>query len=436
MRPSVALVVATLGKAIQAALGTPKAWSDHAVSDAERRGDLGAQGGQAAAARLPGARPRRRSVTGSTTSRYALSFGSVPEGRITTRAAAVRRISTSVAGQQVLDRGDRRTEQRRRRLPRGPGPSPRPISARSSTRTESWSVRCTPNSAASSSSRSPRVRPSALSAGGQLGDGQRGGDAVLVPDQAGRHAVAERLLVAERQLLGGPDDPLEAGQRLRVRHAAGRAERPSRLRRDDRGGVGARRRRAGSGGRRAARPARRRAAAASRRPGRGSPPRSGRRPGRWRWPGRRRSRAASASSRSIAPGSSGLGNATVGKSGSGSACSATTAGAAKPAAANAAASDLAAHPVQRGVRDPQVARTGRATTAAALSDVPVDDLSRRGACRARPAGPRRAARPPGSRPRCRRRRAARSARRRRPAHRAGRPDRPCSRCPAAGCGWR
>jgi hypothetical protein len=47
------------------------------------------------------------------------------------------------------------------------------------------------------------------------------------------------------------------------------------------------------------------------------------------------SRPASASSRSIAPGSSGFGKATVVKSGSGSNCSATTAGSSKPAAVNA-----------------------------------------------------------------------------------------------------
>ncbi|CAM5516425.1 hypothetical protein SGRIM128S_07293 [Streptomyces griseomycini] len=43
-----------------------------------------------------------------------------------------------------------------------------------------------------------------------------------------------------------------------------------------------------------------------------------------------------AKARSIAPGSSGLGNATVGNSGSGSACSVTRSGAGKPARAKAA----------------------------------------------------------------------------------------------------
>ncbi len=47
-------------------------------------------------------------------------------------------------------------------------------------------------------------------------------------------------------------------------------------------------------------------------------------------------RRAVANARSMAPGSSGLGNATVGKSGSGSACSGTTVGAGKPARAKAA----------------------------------------------------------------------------------------------------
>ena len=51
-------------------------------------------------------------------------------------------------------------------------------------------------------------------------------------------------------------------------------------------------------------------------------------------------RRAVSKARSIAPGSSGLGNATVGKAGSGSACSATRTGAGKPARAKAAVSDV------------------------------------------------------------------------------------------------
>ncbi len=46
--------------------------------------------------------------------------------------------------------------------------------------------------------------------------------------------------------------------------------------------------------------------------------------------------AAFAKARSIAPGSSGFGNATVGKAGSGSACSATSTGSGKPCRAKAA----------------------------------------------------------------------------------------------------
>ena len=141
-----------------------------------------------------------------------------------------------------------------------------PISARSSTRTESWSVAYTPNSAASSSSRSVKRAQLALQPGGELGDQQRGGDAVLVADARRRHAVAERLLVAEGQRLAGagPHDPLEAGQRLGVGHAAAprRSRAAATTRRSWwRRGRG---RRAASGGRRAARRPRRRAAPASR----------------------------------------------------------------------------------------------------------------------------------------------------------------------------
>ena len=151
-----------------------------------------------------------------------------------------------------------------------------------------------------SSSRSTSLRPAAFAVGGQLAEQQQRGDAVLVLHVLGVDAVAERLLVAERQPLD-PADPLEAGERLGVRLAGGRRHLPEQARRHDAGRVGALLAAARAGRARAARRPRRRAASASR-AGRGRRPRTGRRPGRWRPRGRRRGRSASAIARSIAPG--------------------------------------------------------------------------------------------------------------------------------------
>ena len=72
-----------------------------------------------------------------------------------------------------------------------------------------------------SSSRSTRRAAVGLRLRGQLAEQQQRRDAVLVPHVLGVDAVAERLLVAERQAVD-PADPLEAGQRLDVRLAGGR----------------------------------------------------------------------------------------------------------------------------------------------------------------------------------------------------------------------
>lgn len=57
--------------------------------------------------------------------------------------------------------------------------------------------------------------PFGLEDRGELGDEQRGGDPVLVLDEVGRDAVAERLLVAVVQALYA-GDPLEAREGLLV----------------------------------------------------------------------------------------------------------------------------------------------------------------------------------------------------------------------------
>jgi hypothetical protein len=102
------------------------------------------------------------SPTGTTTSRYALSLGSVPDGRTTTRVVPVRRTSTSDSGSRSSTGASGSASS----VTGGPARSRRmipSISRRSVTRTETWSVAYTPNSAASSSSRSASVRPCARS---------------------------------------------------------------------------------------------------------------------------------------------------------------------------------------------------------------------------------------------------------------------------------
>ena len=73
--------------------------------------------------------------------------------------------------------------------------------------------------------------------------------------------------------------------------------------------------------------------------------------------------------RSIAPGSSGLGKATVGKSGWGSRCSGTTAGASNPAAPNARASVPAPTPCSGvyAIRSSRASPSGSLVTAATYS---------------------------------------------------------------------
>ena len=204
-------------------------------------------------------------------------------------------------------------------------------------------------------------RPALGLAPGSVGDQQQRGDAVLVPHVVGGDAVAERLLVAEREAWH-PADPLEAGERLGVRLAAPR--RPSAEQRGghDRRGVDTRRRPGAAGGRRAAPPT--------------SSPRSIRQPCGPGTATAQRSASgslatttsastspASAIARSIAPGSSGLGNATVGKSGSGRPGRRPRAARSKPASLQNTATELAADAVQRCVDD----RSGRAGPSPASS---------------------------------------------------------------------
>jgi hypothetical protein len=72
--------------------------------------------------------------------------------------------------------------------------------------------------------------PGALLRRRQLGDDERGGDAVFVAHRV-RDRVAERLLVAQEQLVAGElrqraHDPLEARQRLHVLGASGLGHAP------------------------------------------------------------------------------------------------------------------------------------------------------------------------------------------------------------------
>ena len=214
------------------------------------------------------------------------------------------------------------------------------------------------------------MRPAALASAASSHRRSSARDAVLVAHVLGVAAVAERLLVAEGEVLHAPD-PLEAGERLGVPLPGRRRHLAEQGRGHDRGGVDALARPWRSGGRRAARRARRRGACATR-PGRVRRPRTGRRPGRWRSTRSAPVSRASASARSMAPGSSGLGKATVGNSGSGSSCSATTWGAAKPAVSRTCWAEVAADPVHRGVDDGEVARAVVGETGDGV-EVAVDD---------------------------------------------------------------
>ena len=216
-----------------------------------------------------------------------------------------------------------------------------------------------------------------LGRGRDLADQQQRGDAVLVLHVLGVDAVAQRLLVAEGEALDAAD-PLEAGERLLVR-LPGRG-----------GHLAEQARRTRSSWRRC--PATPRASRwwASSAPT--SSPRSIRQPCGSGTATAQRSAsgslattmsaplaAASAIARSIAPGSSGLGKATVGKSGSGCSCCSTTCGASKPAVSRTCATVRAADAVQRGVDDRQVAGTvlGEAGDGVevAVDDLLADDLA-------------------------------------------------------------
>ena len=113
-----------------------------------------------------------------------------------------------------------------------------------------------------SSSRSATVSPAALSPAASVQHPDQGRDAVLVRHGLGVDAVADRLLVAERQA-GHPADPLEAGQGVdeRLRRARRPSPTAASWRRSSRRRC--RVRRGAARRRRAARRARRRAASAS-----------------------------------------------------------------------------------------------------------------------------------------------------------------------------
>ena len=187
-----------------------------------------------------GARPRRpgppaRSPeTGSTTCRYALSFGSVPDGRTTTRSPPWRSRRLAAAPQH---------EDVRRRTVGAPSP---PEAAPGAARRRRRGRR------APSGRESPAVgvhavrgrqlvepveQPGAggLEAGGEVG---RPGPRRRCRPCRGRvrvDAVPERLLVAVDQPRSGAGDPLEAGQGLGEARAVRGGDRAQHRRRDDRG---------------------------------------------------------------------------------------------------------------------------------------------------------------------------------------------------------
>ena len=277
-----------------------------------------------------------------------------------------------------------------------------------------------------SSSRSTRRAALRLRRGRELAEQQQRRDAVLVPHVLGVDAVAERLLVAERQPVD-PADPLEAGERLGVRLAGRRGHLPEQAGRDDRWRrrcPACRAREQGVGEQRADLVAAQHPPAVRAGDGGGAPVGVG-------VVGDHEVGAASSASaiaRSIAPGSSGFGNATVGKSGSGCSCCSTTARRGEAGGLEHLLDRRAADAVQRRVDDVEVARavagearrrcrgSGRRGPRRAPSRRRRAGTSASGADRGDPAR------------RSRRRRAARSGCRRR--------GRPCSRCPAAGCGSR
>ena len=253
----------------------------------------------------------------------------------------------------------------------------------------------------------------------------------------GRDQVAERLLVAEdeplaRALADRAGDPLEAGEGLGVvdTSGVGHAGRAARRTRGWSRPAGRRPRCGGGCGRPAASPARRPSGGATRRPAWGWRRPAGRHPGRWPAPGRHRPRRRQAISRSMAPGSSGLGKDTVGKSGSGANCSATTAGRGQPARSKAASSVSPPTPCIGVYATVTSLELRHEAHRGHRGEVGLDGRRRGGTT----GGRRR--RPPRCRPGRRRRWPPRS--RRRPVRRSAsrRPGTPCTRCPVAGCGWR
>ena len=299
------------------------------------------------------------------------------------------------------------------------------ISARSVTRTDSWSVACRPCSRARSSSRSVRAAARGLGRRGELAEHQQRGDAVLVADVLGVAAVAQRLLVAERQARH-PGDPLEAGERLLVRLPCGRGQLAEQRRRHDRAGVDARCAARDAGG------------APSRAPT--SSPRSIRHPCGPGTAAAQRSASGSLATTMSAPRSDGERHREVhragllgvregdgGEVGVGLLLLRRRRGRGEAGRLQHLQHRRAADAVQRGVDDVEVARAVGGERRRRCR-VAVDDRPRRAPCRDRRAGRRRPRRPRRCARRSRCRQAARSGCRRR--------GRPCSRCPGAGCGSR
>ncbi len=162
-----------------------------------------------------------------------MTLGSVPLGRMTTRVPSAASRRRPVGGRHAVGR-----------VRLGQVGRPRPPASRRASPAAAWRTRAmVAGICARSVNRADELvgqvqavpagevveqvdqgAPGGLGARRELGQQERRRQAVLVPHVAGVAAVAEGLLVAERQAVG-PGDPLEAGQGLA--RARGRAPRRS-----------------------------------------------------------------------------------------------------------------------------------------------------------------------------------------------------------------
>ncbi len=171
-------------------------------------------------------------------------FGSVPEGRTTTRPSSAepeaqpdRRGHVLGPEREVVDLLDREPAERRRRLVAQPVDDRRDRGEVVHPHRELvGGVQAV--LAGEVVEQVTQRAPGRLRARGDVADHHQRRDAVLVLHVRRVHAVAERLLVAEGEVLDAAD-PLEAGQRLGVQLLLGDRHLAQQRRRDDRGRVDA-----------------------------------------------------------------------------------------------------------------------------------------------------------------------------------------------------